>query len=117
MDRRDFVAATAGLAVVGSVPASAGGAEEPVRLTPAMGQARETGLKALKPTARELERGLKLHAESVVFDAYGFAPRAALDNEALRQAFDAGASDSELQELREEMGMVRAAADPAERAE
>jgi membrane dipeptidase len=122
MDRRDFVAATAGLALVGGStdargPASAGGAEEPVKLTPAMEQAREAGLKALKPTARELERGLKLHAESVVFDAYGFAPRAAPDNEALRKAFDAGASDSELQELREEMGMVRAAADPAERAE
>jgi membrane dipeptidase len=117
MDRRDFVAATAGLALVGGVPASAGRAEEPVKLTPAIEQAREAGLKVLKPTARELERGLKLHAESVVFDAYGFAPRAAPDNEALRRAFDAGASDSELQELREETGMVRAAADPAERTE
>jgi membrane dipeptidase len=117
MDRRDFVAATTGLALVGGVPTSAGGAEEPVKLTPAMEQARGAGLKALKPTARELERGLRLDAESVVFDAYGFAPRAAPDNEALRRAIDAGASDTELQELREEMGMVRAAADPGERTE
>src|SRR5262245_43422442 len=117
MDRRDFVAATAGLALVGGAPPSAGGAEEPVKLTPAMEQAREAGLKALKPTARELEHGLKLHAESVVFDAYGFAPRAALEREALRQAYEAGASDSELQDMREEMGMIRCAADPAERAE
>lgn len=115
MDRRDFVAATAGLALAGAMPAAA--ADRAVKLTPAMEQARDAGLKALKPTARELERGLKLHAESVVFDAYGFAPRAALDTEALRQAFDAGATDAELQDLREEMGMIRCAADAAERTE
>ncbi|MCE9563052.1 MAG: dipeptidase [Planctomycetes bacterium] len=118
MDRRDFVAASAGLALVGGGTAQAApAAEEAVKLTPAMEQAREAGLKAIKPAAKELEHGLKLHAESVVFDAYGFAPRAAIDNEALRQAFEAGASDSELQDLREEMGMIRCAADPAERAE
>lgn len=115
MDRRDFVAASAGLAFAGSVS----GADSPVsvKLTPAMEQARAAGLKSLKPTARELEHGLKLHAESVVFDAYGFAPRAALDVDTLRQAYDAGASDAELQDMREEMGMIRCAADPAERAE
>ncbi len=118
MDRRDFVAATAGLTLVGGasgVPAAP--ADGPVKLTPPMEQAREAGLKALKPAAKELEHGLKLHAESVVFDAYGFAPRAALDVEALRKAHDAGASDAELQDMREEMGMIRCAADPAERAE
>jgi membrane dipeptidase len=117
MDRRDFVAASAGLAFAGGAPTAAGAAEEPAKLTPAMEQAREAGLKALKPTARELEHGLKLHADSLVFDGYGFSPRAALDVEALRQAYDAGASDAELQELREEMGMIRCAADAAERAE
>jgi membrane dipeptidase len=116
MDRRDFVAAAAGLALAGAGGAAAG-AEGPARLTPAMRQAREAGLNALKPTARELEHGLKLHAESLVFDAYAFAPRAALNVEALRKAYDAGASETELQDLREEMSMLRAAADPAERAE
>jgi membrane dipeptidase len=116
MDRRDFVTATAGLALAGGMP-DAVADEGAVRLTPAMEQAREAGTKALKPTARELEHGLRLHAESLVFDAYGFAPRAALDVETLRKAFDAGASDSELQDLREEMGMIRCTADPAERAE
>lgn len=117
MDRRDFVAASAGLALAGGTPPAAGAADEPVKLTPAMEQAREAGLKAIKPTARELEHGLKLHAESLVFDAYGFAPRAALDVEALRQAYDAGSSDAELQDMRVEMGMLRSAADAAERAE
>ena len=84
MDRRDFVAAAAGLALAGAGGAAAD-AEGPARLTPAMRQAREAGLKALKPTARELEHGLKLHAESLVFDAYAFAPRAALDIAALRK--------------------------------
>jgi membrane dipeptidase len=82
-----------------------------------MQKAREAGLRALKPNAKELEHGLKLHAESLVFDVYGFSPRAALDPAALRKAFDAGVSDSELQDLREEMGMIRCASDPAERAE
>lgn len=113
MDRRDFVGATAGLALAGGAPAN----DKPVALTPAMEQAREAGLKALKPTARELERGLKLHAESPVFDGYGFAPRAAVDVESVRRAYEAGASDAELQDLRVEMGMIRGAADAAERAE
>ncbi|MBL8867066.1 MAG: membrane dipeptidase, partial [Planctomycetia bacterium] len=113
MDRRDFVASTAGIAFAGGAAPGGG----PAKLTPAMEQAREAGLKALKPTARELERGLKLHAESLVFDGYGFAPRAALDVEAIRRAYDAGASDAELQDLRAEMGMLRSAADVAERVE
>jgi membrane dipeptidase len=117
MDRRDFVAASAGLALIRGEPAAAAAAEEPVKLTPAMEQAREAGLKALRPTAKELERGLKLHADSLVFDGYGFSPRAALDVESLRRAYDAGASDAELQDMREEMGMIRCAADAAERAE
>ena len=47
------------------------------RLNPQMQHTREVALKILNPTPKELERGLRLHAESVVFDAYGFAPRAA----------------------------------------
>lgn len=117
MDRRDFVVASAGLALVRGAAMGAAAADGAVTLTPAMQQAREAGLKALKPTARELEHGLRLHAESVVFDAYGFSPRAAPAVETLRTAFDAGASDTELTDLREEMGMIRCAADTAERAE
>jgi len=115
MDRRNFVAATAGLAIASGVTTAA--SPSPVKLTAAMEQAREAGLKSLKPTAKQLEHGLKLHAESIVFDAYGFAPRAALDSEALRKAYDSGASDAELLDMREEMGMIRCASDAAERAE
>ena len=43
-------------------------------LNPPTQHAREVALSLLKPSAVELERGLELHAQSVVFDAYGFAP-------------------------------------------
>ena len=81
-----------------------------------MRRAREAGLKALDPSAKNLEHGLELHARSLVFDVYGFAPRAALDPEALREAEEAGASERELNDLREEMGMTRCVSDPAQRA-
>ncbi len=78
---------------------------------------RQAALTVLKPTAAELERGLRLHAESLVFESYGFAPRAALDGAAFQAAAAAGAPDAELIDLREEMAMTRWATDPAERDE
>jgi membrane dipeptidase len=64
----------------------------------------------------DLEHGLALHACSLVFDAYGFAPRASLDADALDRAADAGASEEELIDLREEMGMTRCVNNPVEQA-
>jgi membrane dipeptidase len=80
-------------------------------------RARETALAILKPTARQLEHGYQLHAESLVFESYGFAPRAALDGEKLKAVAASGASDRELVDLREEMSMTRWATDPRERKE
>jgi hypothetical protein len=117
MNRRRFLA-TAGsvlAATAGRVGERAASASE--QPNEAVQQAREAALKVLKPTPKQLEHGLKLHAESLVFDTYGFAPRAAVDGEALRKAVEAGASPAELQDLREEMSMTRCATDPAERAE
>ncbi len=87
------------------------------RLKPSVQHAREAALNLLKPTPAELERGLRLHAESVVFDSYGFSPRAAVDGDKLAAEIEAGASDLELQDLREEMSMTRYATDPLEREE
>lgn len=78
---------------------------------------RAAALEVLKPTQKDLEHGLELHAQSLVFDAYGFAPRAAVDGDAYAKAFEEGASDVELQDLTEEMSMTRAVSDPAERDE
>lgn len=78
---------------------------------------RDAALSLLKPTEKDLQRGLELHADAVVFDAYGFAPRAALDGDAYRKAVESGALDEELSALREEMMMTRWATDPGEREE
>lgn len=87
------------------------------RLNPAVQQNREVALSLLKPTAKQLEHGLRLHAESLVFDAYAFSPRAAVDGDALAAAVEAGASDIELKDLREEMSMTRYVTDPVEEQE
>lgn len=79
--------------------------------------ARQQALEVLKPSKRDLEHGLELHKKSIVFDAYGFAPRAALDGDALAKAVVAGASQIELEDMREEMGMTRCVTNAAERKE
>ncbi|MEZ6044443.1 MAG: membrane dipeptidase [Planctomycetaceae bacterium] len=77
------------------------------RLNPQIQHAREVALNMLKPSAAELEKGLKLHAESIVFDSYAFSPRAAVDGEVLAAASEAGASVDELEDLREDHMMTR----------
>ncbi|HHW10686.1 MAG TPA: dipeptidase [Firmicutes bacterium] len=80
-------------------------------------KAWEAGLSILKPTRKELEHGLALHRESLVFESYGFCPRAAVDGEALKAAIEAGATSAELQDLTENMTMTRQADDPLEEKE
>lgn len=80
-------------------------------------QARQVALSILAPPERNLTHGLKLHEDSLVFESYGFAPRAALDGDAFQAAVDSGASDAELVDLREEMSMTRCATSEVERAE
>ncbi|MGE0759675.1 MAG: dipeptidase [Pirellulaceae bacterium] len=80
-------------------------------------RARQAALAVLQPSDRDLERGLRIHAEAVVMESYGFAPRAAIDGAAFQRAIDRGASAAELTDLREEMSMTRMATDTAERAE
>ena len=38
----------------------------------------------LKPSKRDLEHGLELHASSIVIDAYGFSPRSAVNGAGMR---------------------------------
>jgi membrane dipeptidase len=78
---------------------------------PVITRARETGLALLKPSAQQLEHGYRLHAESLVFESYGFAPRAALDGDRFKAVAASGASERELVDLREEMSMTRWATD------
>ncbi|QDV83650.1 dipeptidase [Stieleria magnilauensis] len=87
------------------------------RLNPKIHQSREVALGILKPSKAEIDRGMKLHAESIVFDAYGFGPRAAIDGDALAAAIEAGASAIEIKDMREEMSMTRFVSDPVQEQE
>ena len=120
MDRRNFLQGTVAvsLAAGNSVAAQREAAVELTRaLNPQIQQCRDAAIAVLKPTARQLDHGLRLHAESVVVDAYGFAPRAAIDGEAIAEAVAAGASSIELKDMREDMSMTRYVTDPAEQRE
>jgi membrane dipeptidase len=130
MQRRSFlqtstVASLASLALADG--AKAGPATEKVEgdpvdhltsnLNPQIQHARDVALAILKPTASELERGLRLHSESIVFDSYGFSPRAAINGEVLAAEIEAGASDQEVEDLQEDMTMTRYVTDAAEQQE
>ena len=107
--------------------AAGAGAQSPLRaaasiesggsLKPKIREARELALSLLKPSARDLARGLELHADALVVDAYGFAPRAAVDGLKFKEAVEAGVSEAELVDLREDMSMTRWATDTVERNE
>ncbi|MCX7887816.1 MAG: dipeptidase [Verrucomicrobiae bacterium] len=117
--RRRFLRASAGLTLLGTIPQSLR-AIATTALSPPnekIQKAREVALSILKPSAKDLEHGFELHADSLVVESYGFAPRAAVDGDAFRAAMEAGASEQELSDLREEMTMTRWATDPAERTE
>lgn len=125
-DRRQFMGSVAGATalplVANNLFAQEQEKREPVgdltnRLNSQIQTSRETALRILKPSAAELERGLMLHAESIVFDAYGFGPRAAVDGDALAAAAASGASEVELKDLREEMTMTRFVSDPVQQQE
>ncbi len=78
MDRRTFLQSTTALSAV-AVHAAANSAqaeEGPAsvsdlteRLNPKIQQSREVALNILKPTAKQMEHGMRLHAGSVVFDS------------------------------------------------
>ncbi len=87
------------------------------RLNPSIQRARDAALSILKPSGSQLERGLRLHAESIVFDSYGFSPRAAPDGDALAAAVHDGASAVELKDMREDMTMTRCVTDQVEQQE
>lgn len=91
--------------------------DELIRENKSISRARQICLDILKPTPKQLEHGLKLHSESLVFDGYAFSPRAANDPMLLAKMIEEGASDIELQDVTEDMGMTRAVSDLREREE
>ena len=108
MNRRQFLGSSGSLAAAAQLSAQTNDRIE---------RDRQVALSILKPSQRDLEYGLALHRESLVFDSYGFSPRAAVDGDALRELTEDGASAIELQDRSEDMAMTRAAVVAAEREE
>lgn len=125
MDRRHFLKSAAPAAAaspLAGAPARETAAGDPAKrlvenLNSEIQKARDAALAVLQPSAKDLQRGLELHADALVFDAYGFSPRCAVDGEAIKAAAMAGASDVELDDLREDLGMTRCVHSEAELAE
>ena len=80
-------------------------------------RAKQIALDILKPSQKQMEHGLKLHAESLVFDGYAFSPRTSTDPVMVAKMIGEGASEVELQDATEDMGMTRAVTDLRERQE
>lgn len=123
MDRRNFLQTSAAVSVAGHAVLSSTAAQPDAvstlteQLNPRIQQARVAALKILQPSERDLQHGLELHADSIVFDSYGFAPRAAIDGDAMKALIEAGGSTAEIGDLREELSMTRCATNDAERSE
>jgi len=66
---------------------------------PAIDAAWQAGLQSLKPSAKDLEHGLRLHAESLIFDVYGFSPRCAVDGQKIADAPAPVASELQIQHV------------------
>ncbi len=79
--------------------------------------ARHVALDLLKPSPRDLERGIELHEHALVVESYGLGLRSPVDPDPVNAAIAAGASDRELQDLTEDMGMTRWALTPELRRE
>ena len=92
------------------------GKKKPARY-PKIEAARRAALKVLKPSTKELQRGLALHKELVVVEGYGFAPYCAPNPRVINKAMEEGASDAELGALLDEMRVAQCIYDARERDE
>ncbi len=131
MDRRQFLKASAGVPIVAGMAAQAGSSpsrfaslqqtdperKKRIEANQQIQRARQIALKILKPSSKELEHGLELHANSLVVESYGFSPRAAVDGDKMKEAAEDGASEIELKDMREDMLMSRCVTDATERQE
>lgn len=80
--------------------------QDEFQMSQAMKNSYEIALKILNPTKSELEHGLELHRNSIVFETYGFQPTAAPDAERIAEAINENASQVELSDLQEDMQMT-----------
>ena len=116
MNRRSFLGLAAGAAAAPLLARSLKAAD-PVADNAKIAADRKAALDLLKPSPKDLQHGLELHAASVVLDTYGFGPSAAVDNAVLAKIMESGASEWEINDAREDMSMTRFVTDSAERKE
>jgi membrane dipeptidase len=90
---------------------------QPAETNQKIREARNAALALLKPSEKDLQHGLELHSNSLVVESYGFAPRSAIDGDAMRRAIEAGANNLELEDLHTEMLLSRVADDDSQRQE
>ena len=114
MTRGQFIGTSIGLTVLSSTKLLGSSIDrlmepyqEVFKMNDKIKSAYELALNILKPTKAQLEHGLELHKNSLVFDTYGFQPTAAVDVAEIAKAMNNNASQLELQDLREEMTMTR----------
>ena len=74
-------------------------------------KAREIALDVLQPSQQEIDHGLELHRHSLVFESYGFSPRAPVDGDTVARLVEEGGSDVEIREALEEMHLCGMVAD------
>ncbi len=124
MTRGQFLGTSMGLSLISS--ARVGGSsftrlierqQDSFEMNEQIKNSYEIALSILKPTKAQLEHGLELHRNSVVFDTYGFQPTAAVDGAVIAAALKDNASQLELQDLREDMSMSRYVDNERERKE
>jgi len=81
---------------------------------PQIQKSRDAALAVLKPSEKDLQHALELHAKSLVVESYGFAPRSAVNGDRMRQAIEAGANSREVEDLYTEMQLMHVADDPSQ---
>jgi len=109
INRREFAGASLGISLSAAMQTAVS--------NPKIRAGMDAAIANLKPSPKDLQRGLELHKNSLVIESYGFSPRSAIDGDLFRQAMEAGANNHELEDLHEEMIMTRCATDAAEKTE
>lgn len=72
----------------------------------------QTALAVLQPSAAELEHGLRLHQEALVWDAYAFVPTGAWNGVVYDQCVEEGASRNEIKDRLEMQNQITYLQDP-----
>ena len=114
ISRSQFIGTSIGLSVLSSTKLFGSSIdrlmepyEEAFYMNEKIKSAYDTALNILNPTKAQLEHGLELHRNSIVFDAYGFQPTATVDADIVITAIKNNASELELHDLYEDMTRTR----------